>query len=103
MFTITKKHLMVNGKVVASIPNEQAFTTLFSTLMATLPQRDKVFMAVAYLGEARTAEVARLVRMDRSNTARILDILEVEEVVEVVDDCDSDGKAGRPSRVWAIA
>lgn len=103
MFTMTNKQLLVNGEPVANIPNEKARETLLRALMATLSNRDRVFLAVTYLGEARTADIARLIGMDRSNASRVLDDLHDEGVVEVVDECDSNGKAGRPSRVWAVA
>lgn len=103
MFTITNKQLLVKGVPVATIKNDQARDVLLRALMATLSNRDRAFLAVSFLGEARTADIARLIGMDRSNVSRVLDDLADEGVVEVVDECDNDGKAGRPSRVWALA
>lgn len=102
-FTITDKTLKVDGKTVAHIPNARAFRTLLTALTASLSNAERVFLAVAYLGEARTAEVAKFLNMDRANAGKVLDELAEVGTVELVDDAQSNGKPGRPSRVWAVA
>jgi len=101
-FTITNKTLKVNGKTVAHIPNDRAFRLLLTALAESLPNMESVFLAVAYLGSARTSDIAEFVGLDRANTGKLLDALAEEGSVKVAT-VDNNGKPGRPSRVWEVA
>jgi predicted ArsR family transcriptional regulator len=72
-------------------------------LLSESPRTEAVYLAVAALGMARTAEIADFVGADRSNTGRRLESLAEDGRIVLVDDCDSEGHLGRPSRLWAIA
>lgn len=97
--TITDTHVLVNGKPVAEVTD---FSELRDSLLVNLVRKEAVYLAVALMGEARTSEVAQLLSMDKANTSKRLEALEHEGRVEVVDDCHTDGRKGRPSRLWAV-
>jgi predicted ArsR family transcriptional regulator len=98
--TITKSELMVGGKAVATVTNFQA---LRDALLDNLTRREAVYLAVALMGEGRTADIAKLLGMDKANTSKRLESLADEGRIAVVDDCHTDGRRGRPSRLWAVA
>ena len=102
MFTMTKKQLKVDGVTVAHITSDRAFQTLIRALMESIPTTQAVYLALSYLGEARTNDIAKFLGVNY-NIGRLLDDLADDGVVEVVDDAQTNGKAGRPSRVWAVA
>jgi|694.fasta_scaffold01151_17 predicted ArsR family transcriptional regulator len=101
MLTINENNLLLNGDIVATLPNTSARQVLLRALLESLSNRDGVFLALSHLGEARTADIAHLVGIDRSNAGRVLDSLLLEGMVKVVNDCNKAGTVGRPSRVWA--
>ena len=72
-------------------------------LLSESPRNEAVYLAVAALGVARTGQVAEFLGADRSNTGRRLEALAEDGRIVLVDESDSNGKPGRPSRVWAIA
>lgn len=97
---MTDKELLVDGKVVATVKD---FDKLRDALLAKLTRVEAVYLAVALMGEARTAEIAELLDMDRANTSKRLMALEDDGRVEITDEAHVIvGKQGRPSRVWAV-
>lgn len=97
--TMTDTELLVDGKVVATVKD---FTALRDALLSKLTRVEAVYLAVALMGEARTAEIANLLDMDRANASKRLMALEDEGRVEITDEAHTLGKQGRPSRVWAV-
>lgn len=98
--TMTDNELLVDGKVVATISD---YGVLRDALLDKLTRTEAVYLAVALMGEARTASVAQLLNMDKANATKRLLALEEDGRVEIVDEAHSGGKPGRPSRVWAVS
>lgn len=101
MITMDENNLLLNGKIIATLSDAGTRGELLRALINSLSNRDGVFLALSYLGESRTSDIAHLVGIDRSNAARVLDQLLLDGMVKIVNEGASSGTAGRPSRVWA--
>ena len=65
------------------------------------PKHEALFLVLAELGQASTAEIAKALGWDRSNTGRRLETLASEARIVLVDKAYNDGLHGRPTRLWA--
>jgi predicted ArsR family transcriptional regulator len=98
--TLTKNELRVSGRKVATVSN---FSALRDALFSNLTRTEAVYLAVAMLGNARTADIAKLLDMDKANATKRLEALADDGRVEIVDEANKKPGPGRPSRVWAVA
>jgi len=65
------------------------------------PRNEALFLVLAEMGHASTAEIANALNWDRSNTGHRLEQLLSEARVVLVDEAYNDGAQGRPTRIWA--
>lgn len=107
--TVTHKEVLVNGKTVATIADEDSWTALSLALLNSLRKDEAVFLAVHLLNEihekkdgVRTSEVANYLNMDRANCTKALERLLDAGRISVGGQTEKGG-AGRPSRLWKVA